>query len=112
MEFVDIGGGGNKLYGADDDEAGALEVPSFPLRDMSKTMSLCLQQGDITSLSSKRRKGKGDVDLKDLYTTYNSILLQDFALDSTRTAWSKGKMWRQSAGNTSMPRTSVLVAPA
>ena len=49
-------------------------------------MSLCLQQDDIASLSSKRRKSKGDVGLMDLDTTYSSLLLQDFALDSTRAA--------------------------
>ena len=49
------------------------------------TISLCLQQGELASLDTKKRKSKGDLDLKALDDTYASLLQQDFAMDSGAT---------------------------
>ena len=44
-----------------------------------------MQQDELASLGTKRRKSKIDLDLKALDDTYASILQQDFTMDSAAT---------------------------
>jgi hypothetical protein len=62
VEFEDKGGGDNHAADADDeDDVPQKEFSCFPLFDIDKTISLCLQQDDINSFSSKSRKSQGEV---------------------------------------------------
>ena len=85
IELVDMGGGDNDNEDADVEDVPIGEVSSFPLTDVMTTISLCLQQGELASLDTKRRKSKADLDMKALDNTYSSLLQQDFAMDSGAT---------------------------
>jgi hypothetical protein len=61
------------------------EVSSFPLHDVSKAISMCLQQEALASLPSQTRKSQGDMDLKALDDTYASLLQQDLGMDPEET---------------------------
>ena len=74
VELVDMGGGDNDNEDADVEDVPIGEVSIFPLTDAITTISLCLQQGELASLDTKRRKIKGDLDLKALDDTYASLL--------------------------------------
>ena len=69
VELVDMGGGENDNEDADVDDVPIGEVSRFPLIDIVATISLCLQQDELASLDTKRRKIKGDLDLKALDDT-------------------------------------------
>jgi hypothetical protein len=82
LELVDMGGGDNvDAHGADEDVPLG-EVSSFPLTELTTTLSLCFQEADLATLDIKKRKSKSDVGLRALHNTYASLLQQDFSLDS------------------------------
>jgi len=85
VELVDMGGGDNDNEDADVEDVPIGEVSRFPLTDVMTMISLCLQQGELASLDTKRRKSKGDLALKALDDTYASLLQQNFAMDSGTT---------------------------
>ena len=58
------------------------EVSSFPLTDVTTTLSLCFQEADLDALDSKKRKSKSDENLRTLHHTYASLLQQNFGLGS------------------------------
>ena len=59
------------------------QVSRYPLQDVNKTIALCFQQKDLTSLETKSRKSQADLDLKDLERNYRSLLQQDFSRGAT-----------------------------
>ena len=82
IELVDMGGGDN-----DDDNDATEDIPlgevsSFPLTEVSTTLSLCFQEADVAALDTKKRKSKSDVSVRALHNTYASLLQQDFSLES------------------------------
>ena len=85
MELVDIGGGDDDTLDAHDHDVPPSELSNFPLHDITKAISFCLQQEDISALSTKSRKSQADLDLKDIDDTYDALLKQSFALDAAST---------------------------
>jgi hypothetical protein len=75
----------NDALDADAGDVPVCEVSSFPLHDVSKAISMCLQQEALASLPSQTRKSQGDMDLKALDDTYASLLQQDLAMDPEET---------------------------
>ncbi len=82
MEIAHLGGGDSDGPDAYDDDVPRCELSNFPLHDIARTISLCLQQDDIESLPSKTRKSQGVFDLKHLGDTYGSLLKQNFGMGS------------------------------
>ena len=81
VEFADMGGGLDDGQDDHDLDVQPGELSSFPLRDVTRTISLCFQQDDIASLPSKTRKSQGDVDLIHLDDTYGSLLHQNLSFN-------------------------------
>ena len=83
VELVDIGGGVMDELEADIPEAIlGVEISSYPLMDISHTLSLCLQQDCLAALDIKKRKSKSDLDLKALDETYCALLRHNVAMDA------------------------------
>ena len=83
LEVEDIGGGDHDADDAETHDVRSSEFESrFVLHDVETTLSLCLQQRDLASIDTKRRKSQSDKDLEALDKTYESLLQQDFAMDS------------------------------
>jgi len=83
MEFVDMGGGPDDAESFPyEDDVSPFECSSHPLRDISKTISLCFQQDDLTVMSTKSRKSLADLQLKDINDTYEGLLKGSFACES------------------------------
>jgi hypothetical protein len=80
VEFTDVGGGATDALDVEDDDAAPSEISSFPIYDIGKTISICLQQEELASLSSKTRKSQGDLDLQAVDETYAGLLKGNFGL--------------------------------
>ncbi|MCP4003312.1 MAG: hypothetical protein GY725_03870, partial [bacterium] len=83
MEFVDMGGGDGDEQDVD---VPPCELSNFPLHEVTRTLSLCLQQEDIASLPFKTRKSQADLNLMRLNDAYGTLLQQNFAFDPASTA--------------------------
>ena len=70
VQLVDMGGGDNENADADVEDVSIRELSWFPLTDVMTTISLCLQQGELASLETKKRKLKSELDLKAVNGTY------------------------------------------
>jgi hypothetical protein len=82
--LVDIGGGDDDGDEVSDDVP-LNQISRFPLEDITRALSLCLQQEDIEALSTKSRKSQADLDLKDVHDTYAGLLKQSFGLQPAST---------------------------
>eukprot|EP00812_Abedinium_dasypus_P007843 NODE_1_length_8589_cov_4.556480.p1 GENE.NODE_1_length_8589_cov_4.556480~~NODE_1_length_8589_cov_4.556480.p1 ORF type:complete len:2586 (+),score=446.46 NODE_1_length_8589_cov_4.556480:571-8328(+) len=80
LEFVDLGGGEADAI-QEEDDVGSGEQSSWPLRDVQKTLDLCLQRQFLEALPSKARKSQGDLELQALSKTYSFLLGQSFSAD-------------------------------
>eukprot|EP00969_Alexandrium_andersonii_P256927 11358562-Alexandrium_andersonii.AAC.1 len=75
-----MGGGGDEALDAPDHDVPPTEISRYPLLDVTNAMALCLQRHDIEAMSMKTRRSQGDLDLKHLDDTYETLLAQSFAL--------------------------------
>ncbi|MCP4006488.1 MAG: hypothetical protein GY725_20105, partial [bacterium] len=82
MEFVDMGGGDGDEQDVD---VPPCDLSNFPLHEVTRTLSLCLQQEDIASLPFKTRKSQADLNLMHLNDAYGTLLQQNFAFDPAST---------------------------
>ena len=110
MELVDMGGGGDDIFDVHDDDVPPCEVSNFPLRDIARTLSLCLQQDDLAALPSKTRKSQSDLGLQHLDETYSSLLNQSFAVDARFAALDVRGYGRQHSDMVALQKTTIALA--
>ena len=82
IELIDVGGGDNDDVADENEDVPLGEVSSFPLTDVANALSLCFQHADLAALDHKKRKSKSDVSIQSVHNTYDSLLQQNFSLDS------------------------------
>ena len=71
MEIADVGGGDIEAVDVDAGDVPPGERSNFPVADVAQALALRFQQDDMAALSSKTRKSKSDLDLKDMHEAYS-----------------------------------------
>ena len=80
-----MGGGGEECADDGEHDAPPSEVSNYPLRDAIRTISLCFQRDEISSIPTKTRKSQSDLNLKQMDEIYSPLLTTGFARDAGAT---------------------------